>query len=80
MTNIPHTPVIIIGAGLSGLATAIQLTRLQSFTSLEIYEKADSLGGTWFIPTLSSKCLHVGGTILTVVYSSEMTNYSWLWC
>jgi len=51
MTDIPHCPLIIIGAGLSGLGTAIQLKRLQSFTSYEIYEKADSLGGTWYPPS-----------------------------
>jgi cation diffusion facilitator CzcD-associated flavoprotein CzcO len=50
MTDIPHCPLIIIGAGLSGIGTAIQLKRLQSFTSYEIYEKADSLGGTWYPP------------------------------
>jgi ribulose 1,5-bisphosphate synthetase/thiazole synthase len=47
MTDIPHVPVIIIGAGFSGLGTAIQLSRLQSFTAYELYEKADFLGGTW---------------------------------
>ena len=48
MTDLPDTPLIIIGAGLSGLGTAIQLHRLQSFTTYEIYEKAASLGGTWW--------------------------------
>jgi len=47
MADIPHVPLIIIGAGLSGLGTAIQLSRLQSFTDYELYEKAESLGGTW---------------------------------
>ena len=48
MTDFPDTPLIIIGAGLSGLGTAIQLHRLQSFSTYEIYEKAASLGGTWW--------------------------------
>ena len=48
MTDLPDAPLIIIGAGLSGIGTAIQLHRLQSFTTYEIYEKAASLGGTWW--------------------------------
>jgi len=42
-----HCPVIIIGAGFSGLGMAIQLMRFQAFSAFEIYDKADSVGGTW---------------------------------
>lgn len=42
-----HYPVIIMGAGLSGLAAAIQLKRLHQFDDLVIYEKSNSIGGTW---------------------------------
>ena len=78
MADIPHVPLIIIGAGLSGLGTAIQLSRLQSFTAYELYEKADSLGGTWY-PNEPRK-LTVGGIILTVLFTLMEADDSWLWC
>lgn len=65
MTNMAHCPVIIIGAGISGLGIAIQLLRLQSFSAFEIYEKADSVGGTWF-PFPAIHRLRIGGIILIV--------------
>ncbi|UTI66248.1 NAD(P)/FAD-dependent oxidoreductase [Paraconexibacter antarcticus] len=43
----PRTPQIaIIGAGMSGLCMAAKL-KLAGIESFTIYEKADSLGGTW---------------------------------
>jgi len=47
MTTLPHTPLIILGAGFSGIGTAIQAERLVSVSSYEIYEKSSSLGATW---------------------------------
>lgn len=51
MTALPHTPLIILGAGFSGIATAIQAERLLSLASYEIYDKSPSLGGTWALNT-----------------------------
>jgi cation diffusion facilitator CzcD-associated flavoprotein CzcO len=70
MASMAHSPVIIIGAGISGLGTAIQLLRLQSFSSFEIYEKADSVGGTWF--PHNPQQLTLGGTILIVPSPFEL--------
>ncbi|KAJ3342084.1 hypothetical protein HDU93_003300 [Gonapodya sp. JEL0774] len=42
-----NTKVAIIGAGLSGLCMAIQLKRVLGTDSFEIFEAADSIGGTW---------------------------------
>ena len=39
--------VIIVGAGMSGIAMAIQLQRKLNFTRFQIYEKYDRVGGTW---------------------------------
>jgi len=38
--------VVIIGAGMAGILTAIKL-REAGFDDFVIYEKADRLGGTW---------------------------------
>ncbi|KAI0064568.1 FAD/NAD(P)-binding domain-containing protein [Artomyces pyxidatus] len=39
--------VIIIGAGLAGIATAIALKTQLNFDNFTIYEKADAVGGVW---------------------------------
>lgn len=39
--------VIIVGAGLAGISTAIQLKKKLRFENFTIYEKADTVGGTW---------------------------------
>ncbi|MFT4188252.1 MAG: NAD(P)/FAD-dependent oxidoreductase [Aeromicrobium sp.] len=41
-----HHEVVIVGAGISGIATAIKL-REAGVTDLAIVEKADTYGGTW---------------------------------
>jgi cation diffusion facilitator CzcD-associated flavoprotein CzcO len=50
MTNLTHGKqdlrVVIIGAGMSGILSAIKL-REAGYTDFTIYEKANSLGGTW---------------------------------
>lgn len=43
------TDVLIIGAGLSGLGFAIQLQKTYGTRNFEIVEKADSVGGTWWV-------------------------------
>lgn len=45
--GLPHTDVIIIGAGLSGIGAACQLRRRSQGTSFLILEARDDLGGTW---------------------------------
>ena len=50
-TTLPHTPLIILGAGFSGIGAAIQAERLLSLTDYEIYDKSPSLGGTWALNT-----------------------------
>jgi len=43
------TDVLIIGAGPSGLGTAIQLKRHNLTTNIEIIEKCGDVGGTWLV-------------------------------
>ncbi|KAF9122261.1 hypothetical protein BGW39_009879 [Mortierella sp. 14UC] len=44
------TPEIaIIGGGLSGICTAIQLQRMLQLTSYKIFEQESDLGGTWLL-------------------------------
>ncbi|ORY86751.1 putative flavin-binding monooxygenase [Leucosporidium creatinivorum] len=42
-----HYGCIIIGAGMSGIAMAVQLKRKLAFTDIILYEKNDDVGGTW---------------------------------
>ena len=44
MTNMQKVHVAIVGGGIVGLATAYQLTQLQTGQTIEIVEKEDSLG------------------------------------
>lgn len=45
------TDVLIIGAGMSGIGFAIQLQKDFPQASYEIFEKSNSLGGTWWANT-----------------------------
>ncbi|PGH17875.1 hypothetical protein AJ79_00774 [Helicocarpus griseus UAMH5409] len=45
------TDVLIIGAGMSGLGLAVQLQRNFPQASFELIEKADNIGGTWWVNT-----------------------------
>jgi cation diffusion facilitator CzcD-associated flavoprotein CzcO len=45
------TEILIIGAGPSGLGTAIQLKRHNLSSSIEIIEKCGDVGGTWLVNT-----------------------------
>jgi cation diffusion facilitator CzcD-associated flavoprotein CzcO len=40
------TRVVVIGAGMAGILSAVKLEEA-GFTDVTVYEKADSLGGTW---------------------------------
>ncbi|KAK5997662.1 FAD-binding monooxygenase ktnD [Cladobotryum mycophilum] len=43
------TDVLIIGAGMSGLGLAVQLVRKYGHRNFEIIERAEHLGGTWWV-------------------------------
>lgn len=43
--------VLIIGAGISGIGFAVQLQKKYPRVSFEIFEKAEGLGGTWWVNT-----------------------------
>lgn len=43
--------IIIIGAGFSGIGFAVQLQKEFPQASYEILEKADNIGGTWWVNT-----------------------------
>ena len=47
-SHYPHQAprVAILGAGVAGLATAIQLKKM-GINSFTIFEKSDGIGGTW---------------------------------
>ncbi|KAJ4365378.1 hypothetical protein N0V95_000525 [Ascochyta clinopodiicola] len=45
------TDVLIIGAGMSGIGTAVQLIRHFGTRNFEIIEKSDDVGGTWSLNT-----------------------------
>ena len=42
------TPILIIGAGMSGIGLAVQLTKQYGNIDYEIIEKSDNVGGTWW--------------------------------
>ncbi|GAA5837345.1 hypothetical protein JCM11251_004972 [Rhodosporidiobolus azoricus] len=44
-----HYTAIVLGAGLSGMATAIQLRRKLGLADVIVYEKSDDIGGTWSV-------------------------------
>jgi cation diffusion facilitator CzcD-associated flavoprotein CzcO len=39
--------IVIIGGGMAGIAMGVQLKRLLNHENFYIYEKSDSIGGTW---------------------------------
>lgn len=42
-----YDKVAIIGGGMAGIAMGVQLKRLLGHENFHIYEKGDSIGGTW---------------------------------
>ncbi|KAL6151292.1 hypothetical protein ACJQWK_10798 [Exserohilum turcicum] len=45
------TEVLIIGAGMSGLGLAVQITRNYGIRNFELVEKSEDVGGTWLANT-----------------------------
>ncbi|TRM62608.1 hypothetical protein BD626DRAFT_403629 [Schizophyllum amplum] len=66
--------VIIVGAGVAGIATAIALKTQLGFENFTIYEKADRPGGTWRDSTYPGCGSDVGGHWYSL--SSEL-NPNW---
>ena len=44
-----YYPVLIVGAGESGLAMGVQLKRLLGFDQFRIFDRQSGMGGTWWI-------------------------------
>lgn len=59
-----HTDICIIGAGMSGICTAIQLIRQYKTRNFIILEKAQELGGTWSANTYPGCGCDVSSLIL----------------
>jgi cation diffusion facilitator CzcD-associated flavoprotein CzcO len=49
-----NAAVVIIGAGLSGLCTAIDLIKRNNCHNFIILEKSAGLGGTWYATSLTA--------------------------
>ncbi|RAQ69543.1 flavin-binding monooxygenase [Aspergillus flavus] len=49
LSNSDYFPVIIIGAGLSGIAAGCQLKTKLGLGRFRIYDRNDGIGGTWWI-------------------------------
>jgi cation diffusion facilitator CzcD-associated flavoprotein CzcO len=47
MTAIPHSDVLIVGAGISGISSAFHLQKYAPKASFEILERGKKIGGTW---------------------------------
>ena len=47
--NHANTAVLIIGAGISGMCTAIDLIRQNNCRNFIIVEKSGGVGGTWYV-------------------------------
>ena len=46
--NHANAAVVIIGAGISGICTAIDLIKRNNYRNFVILEKSAGLGGTWY--------------------------------
>jgi cation diffusion facilitator CzcD-associated flavoprotein CzcO len=44
-----YYPVIVIGAGASGIAMACQLKQQLDFDQFRVFERQAGIGGTWWI-------------------------------
>lgn len=54
--------VVIAGAGVSAIATCIQLQRKLGITDTLLLEKQDGIGGTWYVNQCTSPCVPAGRT------------------
>jgi len=44
-----HYPIVIAGAGESGIAMACQLKKKLGFDQFKIFDRQGGIGGTWYI-------------------------------
>lgn len=44
-----YSPVLVIGAGVSGIATGCRLKEALGFDQFRIFERQSGIGGTWWI-------------------------------
>ncbi len=68
----PEYEAIVVGAGFGGLGAAIQLKRL-GITSLKIVDRAEGIGGTWFLNTYPGVAVDIPSS--TYSYSFEPNPY-----
>ncbi|PQE04407.1 flavin-binding monooxygenase protein [Rutstroemia sp. NJR-2017a BVV2] len=69
-----YYPVVIIGAGESGIAMGCRLKEVLGFTQFRIFERQSGVGGTWWI----NRYPGVGCDIPSIFYSfSFCPNYEW---
>jgi cation diffusion facilitator CzcD-associated flavoprotein CzcO len=62
--------VIVIGAGLGGVAAAIELRR-HGITSVTILERAPDLGGTWFYNSYPGAACDVPSHLYSYSYAKR---------
>jgi cation diffusion facilitator CzcD-associated flavoprotein CzcO len=61
MENSSNTvPVVIIGAGFSGIAMGAQLKRKSKIDSFVIYDRSAHIGGTWYTNQCKMTGAHLG--------------------
>ena len=48
--NLTNAAVVIIGGGISGMCTAIDLIAKRNVKNFVILEKSGGFGGTWYVP------------------------------
>ncbi|EED13641.1 monooxygenase, putative [Talaromyces stipitatus ATCC 10500] len=65
------TDVLIIGAGMSGLAFAVQLIHQYGYRNFEIVEKAEHIGGTWFVNSYPGCGVDVAAHYYSYSFSSN---------
>jgi len=46
-----YFPVVVIGAGVSGIAMGCRLKQVLGFDQFRIFERQSGIGGTWWINT-----------------------------
>lgn len=53
--NHANTAVLVIGAGISGMCTAIDLVKRNNCRNFVIVEKSGGIGGTWYASTIPGR-------------------------
>ena len=70
-TSARRLEVIVIGAGLGGVAAAIELRR-HGITDVTILERADDLGGTWFYNSYPGAACDVPSHLYSYSYAKRL--------